>query len=104
MPATDSNANTFTFTFRTADPALDKLRTNWMRSGPDRTQYQGPLANELDYYYNTAANEIHFSLSELSRETKSPEEVKALAEHLCQLTNITDGVANFLFRHLLNER
>ena len=103
MAATDPNANTFTFTFRTSDPALDRLRDNWKRSAPDRTQYQGTLIHELDYYYNSAADELRLSLSELGCETKSPE-VKALAEHLCQLTNITDGVANFLFRHLLNER
>src|SRR5579871_1331323 len=103
MVAADPNANTFTFTFRTVDPKLDELRANWTRSAPDRTQYQGPLIHELDYYYNTASDEIGGLLQDL-RKPKSPEEVKALAERAYQLTNITDGVANFLFRHILNER
>lgn len=103
MTATDPNANTFTFTFRTVDPTLDEIRENWTRSAPDRTQYQGSLVHELDYYYNTAANEIAGLLQDL-RKPKSPEEIKTLAERARQMTHITDGVANFLFRHILNER
>lgn len=103
MVAADPNANTFTFTFRTVDPKLDELRANWTRSAPDRTQYQGPLIQELDYYYNTAAKEMGLVLCELIRETKVPK-LRALAERVQQLTDVTDGVANFLFRHILNER
>jgi hypothetical protein len=103
IPATNPNPDTFR-PLRTADPALDRLRDNWERSAPDRKRFQGPpLANELDYYYNTASAEISMVLYELSDKENPPAQVKALAERVRQLTDITDGVANFLLRHLLYE-
>jgi hypothetical protein len=86
----------------TADPKLDKIRAMWKQSATDRQQYEGPIAAELDYYFNTAMGEIGALVHHLTQQPSRPEcEIKATAERIDSMKDLCACIGNYLLKHLL---
>jgi hypothetical protein len=84
------------------DPALQEIRKAWTGSAPDRHQYHGLIAKELDYYFNQSMAEISILLHKLSGRPSDQNliELDEIISRLKLMTTLCDSIGNFLLKHL----